>query len=88
LGLPGFEFTSSQEVLAAVRGAQDVQQDFVQGNVLSNATSAAIDLSPAAGRPASAAIYQLDGIVRRAPSLQSTADARAGAAPVAPGVSA
>jgi NADH-quinone oxidoreductase subunit G len=30
-----------------------------------------------AGQPASAAIYQLDGIVRRAPSLQLTADARA-----------
>jgi NADH-quinone oxidoreductase subunit G len=77
LGLPGFEFASSQEVLVAVRGAQDADKDFVQGAVLSNATSAAMDLSPAAGRPVSAAIYQLDGIVRRAPSLQSTADARA-----------
>jgi NADH-quinone oxidoreductase subunit G len=77
LGLPGFEFASSQEVLVAVRGAQDADKDFVQGDVLSNATSAAMDLSPAAGRPVSAAIYQLDGIVRRAPSLQSTADARA-----------
>jgi NADH-quinone oxidoreductase subunit G len=77
LGLPGFEFESSQEVLAAARGAQDADQDFVQGGVLSNATSAAIDLAPAAGRPAAAAIYQLDGIVRRAPSLQLTADARA-----------
>jgi NADH-quinone oxidoreductase subunit G len=45
--------------------------------VLSNATSAAIDLTPAAGRPAAAGIYQLDGLVRRAPSLQLTADARA-----------
>jgi NADH-quinone oxidoreductase subunit G len=77
LGLPGFEFASSQEVLVAVRGAQDADKDFVQGDVLSNATSAAMDLSPAAGRPVIAAIYQLDGIVRRAPSLQSTADARA-----------
>ena len=75
----------------AVRGAQDAAKDFVQGAVLSNATSEAIDLSPAAGRPVSAAIYQLDGIVRRAPALQSTADARAGAgvpAQVAPGVTA
>ncbi len=91
LGLPGFEFASSQEVLVAVRGAQDANKDFVQGAVLSNATSAAIDLAPAAGRPVSAAIYQLDGIVRRAPSLQSTADARAVAstpAQVAPGVTA
>jgi len=88
LGLPGFEFASSQEVLVAVRGAQDVDKDFVQGSVLSNATSAAIDLSPAAGRPVSAAIYQLDGIVRRAPSLQSTADARAGVSAQAQGVTA
>ena len=29
-----------------------------------------------AGNPVVAAIYQLDGIVRRAPSLQLTADAR------------
>ncbi len=77
LGLPGFEFESSQDVLAAVRGAQDVGQDFVQGNVLSNATSAAIDLAPAPGVPVRAAIYQLDGLVRRAPSLQLTADALA-----------
>jgi NADH-quinone oxidoreductase subunit G len=88
LGLPGFEFASSQEVLVAVRGAQDADKDFVQGAVLSNATSAAIDLSPAAGRPVSAAIYQLDGIVRRAPSLQSTADARAGVSAQAQGVTA
>jgi NADH-quinone oxidoreductase subunit G len=79
LGLPGFEFASSQEVLVAVRGVQDADKEFVQGAVLSNASSVAIDLSPAAGRPVSAAIYQLDGIVRRAPALQSTADARAGA---------
>ncbi len=77
LGLPGFEFESSQDVLAAARGAQDVGTDLVQGTVLSNATSAAIDLTPAAGRPAAAGIYQLDGLVRRAPSLQLTADARA-----------
>jgi NADH-quinone oxidoreductase subunit G len=78
LGLPGFEFESSQDVLAAARGAQDAGRDFVQGGVLSNATSAVIDLVPADGRPASAAIYQLDGLVRRAPSLQLTADARSG----------
>ncbi len=80
LGLPGFDFESSREVLTAVRGPQDVDQAFVQGPRLDNTTAAAIDLAPAAGRPATAAIYQLDGIVRRAPSLQLTADARQGAA--------
>ena len=46
-------------------------------SALSNATSVAADLSPVSGQPAQASIYQLDGIVRRAPSLQLTADARA-----------
>jgi len=78
LGLPGFEFESAQEVLAAARGAQDAQQALVQGGKLSNATSAKLDApAGAAARPVTAAIYELDGIVRRAPSLQLTADARA-----------
>ncbi|MDB5941894.1 MAG: NADH-quinone oxidoreductase subunit [Ramlibacter sp.] len=76
LGLPGFEYESAQDVLAASRGAAHVQAGAVQGNVLGNASSAAIDLSPTTGRPAAAAIYQLDSIVRRAPSLQLTADAK------------
>ncbi|HEY0886216.1 MAG TPA: molybdopterin-dependent oxidoreductase, partial [Ramlibacter sp.] len=76
MGLPGFEFDSAQEVLAAARGAQDVGASHVQGGVLSNATGAAIDVAAAAGKPATAAIYQLDGIVRRATSLQLTADGR------------
>jgi NADH-quinone oxidoreductase subunit G len=78
LGVPGFDYESAQEVLAAARGADDAQQPFVQGR-LDNATSAAIDLAAPAGRPATAAIYQLDGIVRRAPSLQLTADGLAAA---------
>jgi len=86
LGLPGFDFESSQDVLAAARGAQDAKEAFVQGPRLDNSTSAAIDLSVAEGRPATAAIYQLDSIVRRAPSLQLTADARSAVA--AQGVSA
>jgi NADH-quinone oxidoreductase subunit G len=75
LGLPGFEFESAQDVLVAARGVQDAQVSHAKG--LSNATSAAIDLKAAAGKPVSAAIYQLDGIVRRAPALQLTADGRA-----------
>jgi NADH-quinone oxidoreductase subunit G len=75
LGLPGFEFESSQEVIKAARGV-DAAAASVQGEVLGNATSAAIDLAPSHGHPATASIYQLDGIVRRAPSLQLTADAK------------
>jgi NADH-quinone oxidoreductase subunit G len=76
LGLPGFEFESAQEVLVAARGAQDAQQPLVQGGVLDNTTRAAIRLDGGNAAPAVASIYQLDGIVRRAPSLQLTADAR------------
>jgi NADH-quinone oxidoreductase subunit G len=85
LGLQGFDYESAQEVLAAARGAQDANQAFVQGGLLNNATKAAIELNVQASKPAVAAIYQLDSIVRRAPSLQLTADARA-TAPAQEGV--
>jgi NADH-quinone oxidoreductase subunit G len=75
LGLPGFEFESAQDVLVAARGVQDALTSHAKG--LSNLTTAAIDVSAQAGKPVTAAIYQLDGIVRRAPSLQLTADGRA-----------
>lgn len=80
LGLKGFEFESAQDVLAAARGAADWQQPLVQGGRLNNATRAAIRTGGTTGRPVTAAIYQLDGIVRRAPALQQTADGRAAAA--------
>lgn len=72
LGLPGFAFESTAEVLATVgdKGA-------VPANALSNATSAnAVASNGAVAAPVVASIYQLDSIVRRAPSLQLTADAR------------
>jgi len=47
------------------------------GNELAGASAINITLSGSAGLiPAVASIYQLDGLVRRAPSLQLTADAR------------
>ena len=79
MGLPGFDFETSLDVL----------QHFSQGAAavpaarLNNSTTATIDLSPATVAPAVAAIYQLDGLVRRAPSLQQTADARRAASGVA-----
>ncbi len=72
LGLPGFD----QETLEQVR-AQALPQDVATR--LSNACSAWIDVNPVPGQPASASIYQLDGLVRRAASLQQTADAKGGA---------
>ena len=74
LGLPGFNFDSSQDVLEKIQG---IDQGFVAADRLSNApgvvtgTSGKTDLTPVV-----ASIYQLDGLVRRATSLQLTADAR------------
>ena len=67
LNVPGFNFETSQDVLAKVQ-AQPLQ--------LSNAIRAEVRLGGAVSEPVVAAIYQLDGTVRRAPSLQQTADAR------------
>ncbi|MCG2593995.1 NADH-quinone oxidoreductase subunit NuoG [Ramlibacter sp. XY19] len=77
LGLPGFEFESAQEVLVAARGADDAKNEMVQGNLLGNKSTAAAWIGDTSASPVTASIYQLDGIVRRAPSLQLTADARA-----------
>jgi len=81
LGLPGFDFESAQDVLAAMHTGG--VPAFVPAEHLGNASSAAIDLSPASAAPVVASIYQLDGLVRRATSLQLTADARAAASPQA-----
>jgi NADH-quinone oxidoreductase subunit G len=78
LGLSGFDFESSQEVLVAARGIANDDAQFVSADMLSNATQASIRLDVASIEPVSAAIYQLDGIVRRADALQRTADARQG----------
>jgi NADH-quinone oxidoreductase subunit G len=75
LSLPGFEFETSQDVAAA---ALQGDKEFVSASKLSNATSAAIDLSKATDEPATASIYQLDSLTRRSPALQATSDAKAG----------
>ncbi|KWT88167.1 MULTISPECIES: NADH-quinone oxidoreductase subunit NuoG [unclassified Variovorax] len=75
LGLPGFSFESVAEVQADI----GLEQGLLPADRLSNATGARADSERAApaAAPAVASIYQLDSIVRRAPSLQLTADARA-----------
>jgi len=67
LDIPGVSFETSQEVLARATA---------KPLVASNATRAAITVTATTATPVSASIYQLDSIVRRAPSLQLTADAR------------
>ena len=76
LSLPGFDFESSQDVLAKALGDQPSGASHVVAERLSNATTSGIDLLPAIKGPVVANIYNLDGIVRRASSLQMTADAR------------
>ncbi|MDM0016296.1 NADH-quinone oxidoreductase subunit NuoG [Variovorax saccharolyticus] len=75
LGLPGFAFESTADVLADIDSPAQVP-----AGKLANATAAAVDTSAAQAVPVVASIYQLDSIVRRAPSLQLTADARQAAA--------
>jgi NADH-quinone oxidoreductase subunit G len=76
LGLPGFDAESSQAVLTqALPGV--APGSMVDASRLDNRTSAVIDTTVTSGTPCVAAIYQLDGLVRRAPSLQLTADGRA-----------
>ena len=74
LELPGFDFNSSQDVLKQTQGADKGQ---TIGSRMSNECQCPIIVSSAAGpAPVVASIYQLDGIVRRASSLQLTTDAR------------
>jgi NADH-quinone oxidoreductase subunit G len=77
LKLPGFDFDSSQEVLATLAVEPREDGTFVPAALLDNApANAQIDVSVAPVAPVVASIYQLDGLVRRATSLQLTADAR------------
>jgi NADH-quinone oxidoreductase subunit G len=79
LGLPGFDFETAQDVLAQVRGT-DTTGSHVAAERLSNAVAtgpiASSGPSDALPDPVTASIYQLDGLTRRAPSLQLTADGR------------
>ena len=81
MDLPGFAFDSSQEVLAAVPGLPSSDKLVVSDALLSNLTDEAIDLVVSNIEPCVASIYALDGLVRRSPGLQLTADAQAGKQP-------
>ncbi len=84
LELPGFTFDAARDVLATLSLEPVDNLAWVAADKLGNQTAAAIDLAEAQVDPVVASIYQLDALVRRAPSLQLTADARSpDAAPVA-----
>ena len=72
----GFDYESSQDVLADIFGGP--APAFLPADRLNNACSAPTHAGVGQA-PCTAGIYQLDGIVRRASSLQMTADARASA---------
>jgi NADH-quinone oxidoreductase subunit G len=76
LGLAGFDFDSTQDVLKNIFGA-DAPPAVVDPSRLSNSAPAHADFSASSVVPCVAPIYGLDGLVRRATSLQMTADARA-----------
>ena len=78
LNLPGFDFESSLDVLKQIPGIDAAQ---VSSDRLGNQTDAAMAAltATASPAPAVASIYQLDGLVRRATSLQLTTDARVAA---------
>jgi NADH-quinone oxidoreductase subunit G len=75
LDLADFNYETIEEVRAKAlpNSASDIPA------MLSNKTSASLLADAMPGTPCTASIYQLDGIVRRAPSLQLTADAKAAA---------
>ena len=78
LGLPGFEFESAQEVLQHMHAHNEagvpthVPADRLNNSCVWDPASAVTMVEPCV-----AGIYQLDSIVRRATSLQLTADGRA-----------
>ena len=76
LGLPGFAFDASTDVLRHAGFGDDASGAVLAQHRLGNRAHTAIDLVAATGAPVVASIYQLDSIVRRASSLQLTADAR------------
>ena len=77
LGLEGFDQDSSAQVLAQALGLRSEVAVLLQDERLSNASHSPIELGEEGdARPVTASIYMLDGIVRRAPALQLTLDAR------------
>ena len=78
LEIPGFDFETSQDVLVRATNAAPGAFSQIDATQLSNAVTGGVtaSVSGAVGEPVVASIYQLDGLVRRSPSLQLTADAR------------
>jgi NADH-quinone oxidoreductase subunit G len=76
LGLEGFDFETSQDVLSAALGTAEVASR-LDNSAASGASASQRAGSAALERLADVPIYATDALVRRAPALQATADARA-----------
>ena len=77
LDLSGFEYQSSEEILG------ELQRKCAGADAplpLYNGTHAVGALRAAAGKVIDVPMYQVDALVRRAPSLQKTREGRAAAA--------
>jgi NADH-quinone oxidoreductase subunit G len=75
LSLPGFDFESTSDVLKSLLDSQTADSTSVSTDRLCNTSLGEVDLTATTSEPVVASIYALDGIVRRAVSLQLTADA-------------
>ena len=75
LGLPSFDFESSQDVLKQIPGLDGAQIPAHKLTPVKAVETRIILPVTAVSVPAVASIYQLDGLVRRATSLQLTVDA-------------
>jgi NADH-quinone oxidoreductase subunit G len=76
LSLKGFEYESSQDVLDTLGLSSSERGLFLPPNILDNTCTSPIVNATVDHIPCTATIYQLDGLVRRSPSLQLTMDAR------------
>jgi NADH-quinone oxidoreductase subunit G len=76
LGLPGFDYESTADVLKQLSGDDSGKAYSVNPAILNNQTDACVDRTPSTVDPVVARIYSLDGTVRRASSLQLTTDAK------------
>ena len=76
LGLQGFAYETSEEVRAEALGDPAALADRLSNRPVAAPRATAADAAPALERIADVPIYGTDPLVRRAPSLQLTADAR------------
>jgi NADH-quinone oxidoreductase subunit G len=76
LGLPGFDFENTEQVRATALGDESTLAQRLSNVSTAAVDSAAVSAGSGLQRVADVPIYATDALVRRAPALQHTADAR------------